>query len=543
MEREQGSLEDRLRDFGSEPRPAILASLQSQLAEQKGRKRPAWWLLAAAIVFVGGVSTTFFFALNREKISHQALSSSTGINAPLAGGHNESETSSTITHHAPHQSGNTKPDQLKRPAENTIQMNPVSQSDETHSDKPDCSGRQNHQVQQSGDVNGFIATQAGESREDPSARFAASEPHRSFQKKNSNYAKTVNRNAGFEKSSRHVESSLVWQNSTKTTAQPAEDRRVTIAEDLSVSTFRRESGNETDNLIVVNSNAEQTQKVTDMETTKPATAAIFPNEQSANPKTEDVSKDLNSLSKDGKVKVNPKDTVLDSTATDSAKAPAGKRFSFSVIASSRYSGVRYYGINQGKSEFRNLLTDQNSAFPSRMTFETGCRLDYRPGSRFTLFGDLNLGYGKEDLFLLATSALPGQFDRTISGNSLILNPKSQTQKEHISASIWYSSVLCGFGIQMMPQLPVIRVGAGMQFLLVSDVTRKMESRTVSSGKMKEAAGVGFIRISAAKEIPFGTKGRLVVEPVVQYFLNPVYKMKPSTSILPLQAGVQVGWKW
>jgi hypothetical protein len=178
-----------------------------------------------------------------------------------------------------------------------------------------------------------------------------------------------------------------------------------------------------------------------------------------------------------------------------------------------------------------------------MSFEAGTRIDYKLGNQFTVFGDLDLGYAKEDLYLLATSAVAGQFDRTVSGNSLILNPKQKTQKEHIAASIWYSSVIGGFGIQMLPQLPVIRVGAGMQFVLMSDVTRQLDGSTLSNQKMSGTAGVGFLRVSASKEIPFGAKGMLVVEPMLQYFLNPVYRMKVGTSILPLQAGVQVGWKW
>lgn len=547
MEREQGSLHDRLRDFGREPNPEILASLQNQLAERRGKKRPAWWLLAAAIVFVSGVSTTFFKILDLEQNSNHIIAESTGSDVPHAGGSDASSVSKTTKSQTNHQTGSKRTNQsqdlpdsniLDGPAEKELRESPhvEKSSAKRTSQKPERFG----QILAANSTN-EVESQVGSLRESQGV-----ESEEITRQPAENLSKSTRKRAAIGKSSLDEGGRVAIRNSRNGKTQIEQRESKTAASDLaqiSSSFHKPVLEGEPNQPVGTNSVANQIIKSSGNAVAQQEAIVVSSTKEVSNPKTETPPNNLDLPKKDSIVNTNPKDTVLIAAASDSSKTPAAKRFSFSILAGSRYSAVRYYAINQEKSEFRNQLTNENGDFPSRMSFEAGTRIDYKLGNQFTVFGDLDFGYAKEDLYMLATSALAGQFERTVSGNSLILNPKLKTQKEHIAASIWYSSVLGGFGIQMLPQLPVIRVGAGMQFILRSDVTRQLDGTSISSGKMNGSAGIGFLRISAAKEIPFGTQGRLIIEPVVQYFLNPVYRMKAGTSILPLQTGVQVGWKW
>ncbi len=544
MEREKGSLHDRLRDFGREPNPEILASLQSQLAERRGKKRPAWWLLAAAIVFVGGVSTTVFHALELEQNPHQTIAESTGKDVPLAGRNENSIPSSTSSSRTNHQSKEIKPTLAEEPEVSfTEKENPVRQKIESNQNLKRSAARIEKQSDKSELNIAAIPTRTGKNLTGLSSESVESESAQPNKEPVAGYSRTAKRNTVLSKSSRHLTGSqVVKKDRTKNLGtEQGETGSVTSVHYPILSKPQTEDPDSKS--ISAKSNQDQSESATEKNVVNTTITDVSVNQDAQTSKSGNSSNDLDSPKKDSIAKANPKDTALVAAATDSTKVPAGKRLSFSVLAGTRYSAVRYYAINQEKSEFRNQLTNENGAFPSRMSFEAGTRIDYKPGNQFIVYGDLDFGYAKEDLYLLATSAVAGQFDRTVSGNSLILNPKQKTQKEHISASIWYSSVLAGFGIQMMPQMPLIRVGAGVQFVLMSDVTRQLDGSTLSNQKMSGPAVVGFLRVSASKEIPFGTKGMLVVEPMVQYFLNPVYRMKTGTSILPLQTGVQVGWKW
>ncbi len=548
MEREQGSLHDRLRDFGREPNPEILASLQNQLAERRGKKRPAWWLLAAAIVFVSGVSTTFFHALELEQNPHQTLSESTLQNVPGAGKQDDQLKTTANQSQSNHQTENNHLNQSQDLADSKIQNEPsenkvsISQPIEKSSVKP-----KNQYSEQSGQLMAAIATKDIESQEGSLHESEGVEAKEKSSPTSVKQSESANRKTVIGKSSLLNKGRIAIRNSQKGKTPIAQNQSKTpFSDEVQIRSSSRKpvsEGDETSQSTADNSVLGQNLKSSDNAPAQQETPVVSLTKEATSPRTETSANDLDSPKKDSIAKVNPKDTVLVAAANDSANMPAGKRLSFSVLAGTRYSAVRYYAINQEKSEFRNQLTNENGAFPSRMSFEAGTRIDYKLGNQFTVFGDLDFGYAKEDLYMLATSAVAGQFDRTVSGNSLILNPKQKTQKEHISASIWYSSVLAGFGIQMMPQMPLIRVGAGMQFVLASDVTSQLDGSTISSNKMSGPAGIGFLRVSASKEIPFGTRGTLVVEPVVQYFLNPVCRMKAGTSILPLQTGIQVGWKW
>lgn len=546
MEREQGSLQDRLRDFGREPNPEILASLQSQLAERRGKKRPAWWLLAAAIVFVSGVSTTFFHVLKLEQNSHNILSESTGKDVPLTGSRGESMTSSTTNSHKNHQTENNNLNQTQKLADNTINNPSGKEVNVTQPDGKSSAKRKKPHSDQSGHLLATISTKTADSKDRASAESETEESDEPSIGHAINKAKSAKRRTDFGKTSRQLESSFAIRNSRKGNVSSAQNElkpAVSVDGQTGFTSRNQISEGEPSQFVVSKPVQDQNIKTKENAMTQPETSLVSAIDEKASLRTETQANDVNSLKKDSIATADPKDTVLLASAADSTKVPLIKRLSFSVLAGSRYSAIRYYAINQEKSEFRNLLTNENGAFPSRMSFEAGTRIEYKLVNQFSFFGDLDLGYGQEDLYLLASSAVTGQFDRTISGNSLLLNPKIQTQKEHISARIWYSSVLAGFGVQIMPRLPVIRVGAGMHFVLMSEVTRQMNGRTLSNDKMSGPSGVGFLRVSASKEFPFGTKGSLVVEPVVQYFLNPVYQMKAGTSILPLQTGLQVGWKW
>jgi len=547
MEREQGSLQERLRDFGREPRPEILASLQSQLAERRSKKRPAWWLLAAAIVFVSGVSNTFFNVLDLEQNSHQSLSESTLHNVPRAGKPDEPLNSSANNSHTHHQTENNNLNQTQDLAESNIKNDPA-QKEEGESQPLEKSSfkRKNQLPERSGQVLATISTKEVDAQDGSSHESEGVETEETISHPAANQAKSTRRKTDFGKSSLQTAGSIALRNSQKgkTPSAPGESKpAISDQGQISYPSSKSSAEGESSQSIAAKGVQYQNIKPTDNVPTLSEPPVVSPSEQKTSPTTETHANDLNSLKKDSIATAGPKDTVLVASATDSTKVPVIKRLSFSLLAGSRYSAVRYYAINQEKSEFRNLLTNENGAFPSRMSFEAGTRIDYKLVNQFSLFGDLDLGYGQEDLYLLATSTVTGQFDRMVSGNSLVLNPKYQTQKEHISARIWYSSVLAGFGVQITPGLPVVRLGAGMQFVLLSDVTRQLDGLTLSNGKMSGPAGVGFLRISASKEIPFGAKGSLVVEPMVQYFLNPVYRMKAGTSILPLQTGIQIGWKW
>jgi hypothetical protein len=547
MEREQGSLHDRLRDFGREPNPEILASLQSQLAERRGKKRPAWWLLAAAIVFVSGVSTTVFHALELEQNPHQTIAESTGKDVPLAGRTDASSVSKTTNSHAKDQTENNHLNQSQDRADSNIQNDPAEKElSESQPVNKSSTKRKNQHSEQSGQLAAIVTTKDIETQDGSSRESEGVEAKEKSGQTSAKQSKIANRKTMIGKVSLHNKGGIAFRNSRNRKTPNAQRESKTsgsVDGQISSTSRKRVLEEEPNQSISANLVLDQNLKSSDNALVQQEATVVSPTQEATSPKTETPANDLDSPKKDSIAKANPKDTVLVAAATDSTKVPAGKRLTFSVLAGTRYSAVRYYAINQEKSEFRNQLTNENGAFPSRMSFEAGTRIDYKLGNQFTVFGDLDFGYAKEDLYLLATSAVTGQFDRTVSGNSLILNPKQKTQKEHIAASIWYSSVIGGFGIQMLPQLPVIRVGAGMQFVLMSDVTRQLDGSTISNNKMSGPEGVGFLRASASKEIPFGTKGMLVVEPMVQYFLNPVYRMKTGTSILPLQTGVQVGWKW
>jgi hypothetical protein len=547
MEREQGSLHDRLRDFGREPNPEILASLQSQLAERRGKKRPAWWLLAAAIVFVSGVSTTFFKVLDLEQNPDQIMVESTGADVPLAGRTDASSVSTTTNSHTKHQTENNHLNQSPDRADSNIQNDPAEKElSESQPVDKSSTKRKNQYSEQSGQLAAIVTTNDIETQDGSSRESEGVETKEKSSPTSAKQSKSAGRKTVIGKSSLLTGGGIAFRNSQirKTPNAQRESKTSGSVEDQISSTVRKTVlEGEPNQSIVANSVRDQNLKSSDNSPAQQELPVVSSTQEATSAKTETPARELDSPKKDSIAKANSKDTVLVAAATDSTKVPAGKRLTFSVLAGTRYSAVRYYAINQEKSEFRNQLTNENGAFPSRMSFEAGTRIDYKLGNQFTVFGDLDFGYAKEDLYLLATSAVAGQFDRTVSGNSLILNPKQKTQKEHISASIWYSSVLAGFGIQMMPQMPLIRVGAGMQFVLMSDVTRQLDGGTISNNKMSGPAGVGFLRVSASKEIPFGTRGTLVVEPMVQYFLNPVYRMKTGTSILPLQTGLQVGWKW
>ena len=548
MEREQGSLQDRLRDFGREPNPEILASLQSQLAERRSKKRPAWWLLAAAIVFVSGVSTTFFHALELEQNPHHALSESTLLNVPGAGKQEELLTSSANSSIAKHKTENNHLNQTQDLADSNIQ-NASSEMEEGESQKAGKASakRTNQNPERSDQVLATISTKEDKSQDGSLPESEGVEKEEvSREPAAANQSKSTRRKTDFGKSSHRVEGSVAVRKSRKGVTPIAQSESKSAGsekDNVSFSSRKPVSESESKQSVAANSDQDQNLKPSDNSPAQVEAPAVSSTQEKTSPKTETPANDLNSPKTDSIAKASSKDTVLIASAADSTKVQSKKRLSFYLLAGTRYSAVRYYAINQEKSEFRNLLTNENGAFPSRMSFEVGTRIEYKLVNQFSVFGDLDFGYGKEDLYLLAKSALPDQFDRTVSGNSLVLNPKLKTQKEHISASIWYSSLLAGFGIQMSPQMPVIRVGGGMQFLLVKDVTRQLDGATISSEEMNGPAGVGFLRVSASKEIPFGAKGCLVVEPMLQYFLNPVYRMKSGTSILPLQTGVQVGWKW
>jgi len=558
MESERGSLQNKLQEYGKEPRPEILTDLQQKLAGRKRRRPIIWYWFAAAFV-VGIISIPF---LVNQPLSDQKLAGNSDKEKSVNSTKVQSKTTeNSISNSSPSKQEELLPSGQNQPKKTNKTNNSNQDKVQDKSSNEIVKNSEGMFPQKAGHKNQSLVTPGITSDEEQINETENENPKRihSGYKVNrkrlpigavaiSKKSKSIKGNTGdvvkdFDQRNLQKYSSIVEVGKTTSSDKIPENegseskqamKNQEMNSNVAVDAGRLNQPKDQTNTPDHDKNSKQTHK---------ADFASPGIEQTGNQslKQSIPAKDsLNKILTNGSVIALKSDSLFPKIA----QPETIRKLYFTTLLSSRYSAIRYYAINQQKAEFRNELTNENAKFPSRMSFDLVCRGDLPISKMLGFYVQASAGFSKEDLYLNARSAVKNQFTKQISGNTLVINPVNQVLKERISASLGYVSTASGIRIALSKTLPVLRIGGGMQWGFWSERIQTLGKEELYKGRMTGAStGIWFLHASAGKEIMIRNSGTFVVEPVLQYFSRPTMQMKSGTSISTLQAGIQLGWKW
>jgi hypothetical protein len=554
MESERGSLNNRLSGFGKEPRPEILAEIQQKLAGR--RKRVPFWFFLTPVVFFLGITVGYFIHDVKEQGAEELVNNKvetsrslpeTPDNQTEKGGQtttlkNQNQTPSSIEDG--HPSHNDVEPSTETQNENAIVNNELDNNNRK-------SNLTNKKLSKS-----LLAASLGTSNYKSTGRELKESRGRKEQINEKQTDVAVANKSG-QTTKNQTPASL-----TETGINDAARNEIVSAPSQKDKKQENENPDKSGEGLKVNTANQKTDSGQDIVNSvgsenllSKSTAIPVEEKKPIEQETKSTSNDENNSLGHNKVtnkdKISQADTLKGLVASidslfklDTTKKVKHQRLHFSVLVSGRYSAVRYYAINQEKSEMRNSGTNRNDKFPSGTNLEMIGRLHIRMSKVLGMYCQFGAGYSREDLNLKASSTVKDQFETKVIGNTIVKTPVGLIQEERITAEMAYVSSSVGFGFHFAPYLPVMRLGAGMQVGIWSRLTKALDNAQVYSGKMQGTQnGIAFLQASAGKEFPVGKKGKFLIEPVVQYFTRPTLTMKSGTTISTLQAGLQLGWKW
>jgi hypothetical protein len=542
MEKERGSLHDRLRGFGAEPDPAILLRLQEELAaNQKRKKRPVFWWMAAILLLSGAFISGWFFTKQSSPLAGNVGTANetnrvSDSKAERSGrlsttGNNEKKSAtSDDPHNSQIQKRNSAPELASiSESQNQVLHKSVPAEEAAVISKknnnlkkrkltlaitgPTGSGRQwSEKNRPSGEKSGkSIALIPAEKQTPPSLPRVEN---------------TGSENSGTQKDDVRLQNSQV--------ANTSSEKNPNLASSADPTKNQKDQEGES----TLNDNQERS--FSGEKEDKNQTLAAEPGQNPyAGGKTD-------SLQKPQTTALIPKtDSVQEGIFQDSAvkKAMKNKTWFWALSGGSRYSAQRFISATNPSSEQQITIQNQPQSFPARFTFELQGSVSKKISDRVELFTGLQTGYRKEILGLELKDQLEGQYQYFNSGNELVVRPVNQvSQYQHVAENL-YLGLLAGLGIQIPVVATKIRFGYGMQLRVWENHTREGSDNGQAGLAGKVLPWIPSYRISAEKTIWTGKRGRWSLEPLVVLYPKNEMEWGGVIKMKTWQSGLQINWHW
>lgn len=549
MDKERGSLGDRLRSYEPEPGPEVLAGLKENLARQSKPKRrpPVFWLWISALLIGAGSGIGYMVSSRTDALLVTSSHSST---VPEKDTSPNPEPIPSQTESIPNRKSlkmEEKSSAQHLPgtgtmAESDAQKGTENRSSDTRSDRNSDSQTlvwgmsENQQDEQSSSTKEGPPVQAnGNSASNLSGiRQMAVSENRKKSKFHSGEGKSKSSTQFSEPT---IQSSLaadiqdqseltVPSNPEKASQKPEKNKKQNAAENR-----------EATQLISGSTPAEQTNSQ-GQDSHSPQLPNRLDQSQELEfliGKTAFISLSNISVPQMQEVPYSPLPELLKDEVKSIRKWQWETRFN------TMYSAIREINIRQVQANEHSRWLEKGGKFPDRMSFElsTGCR--YSISEFLSLQAEAGLGWNREELYLNKKTIWADSLTATLSGNQILLNPVSSNQEERLRMDRFYA--LAGLGLNWKPSsgFPEWRIGAGYVLPVSQQSSRELNGTAVSPTGTKVSGSV-YAWMGLRKE--FGSPShRFFIEPNVRYHQSAFVVFREGTRMRPFQVGLNLGWIW
>lgn len=537
MDKERGSLGDRLSRYELEPRPEVLAGLKEKLAQQQKPKRrpPVFWIWISALLIGSGVGIAYFqFQKNQgvavqpgsRAVEEKAYSSPVQASRPsiLEESTSTESTSGKLPstygseQSSPKAEAEKKLSTSKQPAQEKSDRLVIAANEE----EVNMPSGKNHESNKAD--NGLVevtGTLRGQNRNKPNKITRAVESGIGSKAidRSQELISTADpeKKAGYSTKQSSSESRTAQD---KTRQEPSSLSKTEIGPPSVVSgkvaDGESESGNSDDGTLPV--------------------VGLARNDISfLSPKMADLHLARFSEPWVQQVALNPVKEAEEEPARKERKWRMEGRFS------SLYSALREINIQQIQHGDRSRWLDKGGNFPNRMSMELGAGFLYPVSERLEIHLDAGLGFNREELYLTNSLSSGDSMTAVLSGNQIILSPVQQVRQERLRADRFYGMAGLGFNWNPSIGFPSLRFGLGYMLPLYQQFERELNNQTMQPSGARSMGSV-YAWMGLNRTISLG-KQTLFVEPQIRYFNQPLIWFKEGTRMRPFQVGLSLGWKW
>lgn len=206
-----------------------------------------------------------------------------------------------------------------------------------------------------------------------------------------------------------------------------------------------------------------------------------------------------------------------------------------------YSAIREINIRQVQANEHSRWLDKGGKFPDRMSFELSSGFRYSISEFLSLQAEAGLGWNREELYLNQKTIWADSITATLSGNQILLNPVSSNREERLRLDRFYALAGLGLNWKPAPGFPEWRMGAGYVLPVSQQSSRELNGTAVSPTRTKVSGSV-YAWMGLRKE--FGIQNRrFFIEPNVRYHQSAFVVFREGTWMRPFQVGLNLGWIW
>jgi hypothetical protein len=536
MDKERGSLGDRLSRYELEPRPEVLAGLKEKLAQHQKPKRrlPVFWIWVCALLIGSGAGIEYFqLHKNQELVTQKA--------EPVVGaGKSTSNQAQTSTNPATGKIATPESIAEDGASEKGGQDTSTPTETEKQSTVPGATAQDK--------ISGLVIAQK-ESKEE-STSGTTFESRKSDKGQNwvtGTIAKAKKRNRKtLELASGNLPTAKVLTQEMAVDLNSEKKNNPTSTQSQTDQETRMANHQTGQNLPLTNAglnNLVNTRDPSDKQKTEPIGKSgnkalqITGNEKS-DIALLDIKLALLQLAQMPDPTVQP---VVWAPIEEETPAKKERKWRLEARFNSLYSVLREINIQQIQQGDRSRWLDKGGNFPNRMSMELGGGFLYPVSERLAIHLDAGMGFNREELFLTNSLQLGDSMTAMISGNQIILSPVQLVRQERIRVDRFYG--MAGLGLNWKPAngFPELRFGAGYMQPLYQGFERSINEQVVpTSGARVEGSVYAWLGLN--RTLSFGNQ-TFFVEPQVRYFNQPMIWFKEGTRMRPFQVGLSLGWKW
>ncbi len=547
MDKEKGKLEDRLRNFNSEPPPQIWSNLESHLAQKRERRGLFWWFVAAGI-FLPVLSGIIYWQ------SHQIRFSEIGVSKKETNEISASPKSENVLKpkngteknikKSPNDFLKAQSEELAKVEDKSTRLAENNQRAKPNEEEIDNSQKEKVRLKSSPEL--YVPNKKNEKSADRAdnqvKNFIVSAEKRETIKEKTGVKQVADPRVVSlnESSAASIQDSAKSENlesgnrpafALSSKENKGENNKSVISEPASPAL------NSSDQKPVVNSIAIGNK--TEIENPRQPNAI-----QNEKPSMAVVSNDSVQKKDSALPEVKSDSVFVQKIKADSSQAKMKKNCSWFVFSGVKASIRRTIAINQVSGESRVELENQDFSLENRLSYDAGVGFERFFKSWIGIHARLGATYQQDEISVIVPDKAD-QFDVVATGGELRLISRELNSRERNRVALLSGFSSVGLSLKPIRNFPVFRFQVGAQSSFWNQNT--METN-IGGGMKKQSDGFElgtstyFFQISASKSVPF-SKGEIWIEPVFQYYPKKLFNLRPGAYSVPTQLGLQLSWKW